>query len=62
MSCNFGAISFYDTTDDLPSHLFDLLPKSTHMYNTCSLKDVATLYSKICSFQYVFSLCNIRME
>ena len=27
----------------LPSSLFDLIPKSSHIYNTCSLEDVATL-------------------
>ena len=29
----------------LPSYLFDLIPKSSHMYNTRSLEDVAGLIS-----------------
>ena len=36
----------------LPSYLFDLIPKSSHMYNTCSLEDVATLYIRTDNFKY----------
>ena len=35
----------------LPSCLFDLILKSSHKYNTCSLEDVATLYSKTDIFE-----------
>ena len=38
----------------LPSYLFDLIPKSSHMYNTHSLEDAATLYSRTDSFKYSF--------
>ena len=38
----------------LPSNLFDLIPKSSHMYNTRSLEDVATLYSRTDIFKFSF--------
>ena len=38
----------------LPSYLFELIPKSSHMYNTRSLEDVATLYSRTDIFKYSF--------
>ena len=38
----------------LPSYLFDLIPKSSHMYNTRSLEDAATLYSRTDIFKYLF--------
>ena len=38
----------------LSSYLFDLIPKSSHMNNTRSLEDVATLYSRTNIFKYFF--------
>ena len=38
----------------LLSYLFGLIPKSSHMYNTRSIEDVATLYSRTDSFKYSF--------
>ena len=38
----------------LPSYLYDLIPKSSHMYNTRSLEDVAALYSRTDIFKYSF--------
>ena len=38
----------------LPSYLYDLIPKSSHMHNTRSLEDVATLYSRTDIFKYSF--------
>ena len=38
----------------LPSYLFELIPKSSHMNNTRSLEDVATLYSRTDIFKYSF--------
>ena len=37
-----------------PSYLYDLIPKSSHMYNTCSFEDVAILYSRTDIFKYSF--------
>ena len=37
-----------------PLYLLNLIPKSNHMYNTRSLEDVATLYSRTASFNYSF--------
>ena len=38
----------------LPSYVFDLIPKSSHMYNTRSLQNVATLYRRTDIFKYSF--------
>ena len=38
----------------LPSYLFERILKSSHMYNTCSLEDVVTLYSRTDIFKYLF--------
>ena len=38
----------------LPSYLYDLIPKSSHMYNTHSFEDVATLYCRSDIFKYSF--------
>ena len=38
----------------LPSYLYDLIPKSSHMYNTRSVEDVAMLYSRTDIFKYSF--------
>ena len=49
----------------LPSYFFDLIPESSHMYNTHSLEDVATLYSRTDIFKYLYFLSAIwngRME
>ena len=43
----------------LPSLLFDLVPKSSHMYNTRSLENLATLYSRADIFKYSFVLSTI---
>ena len=52
--------TFYDINiNSLPSYLFDLIPKSSHMYNTPSLEDVATLYSRTGIFKYLFFLSTI---
>ena len=37
-----------------PSYLYDLIPKSSHMYNTRSVEDVAMLYSRTDIFKYSF--------
>ena len=52
----FGKLcTFYKIkSTGLPSCLFDLIPKSSHMYNTRSLEDVATLYSSTDIFKYSF--------
>ena len=42
-----------------PSCLLGLIPKSSHMYNTRSLEDVATLYSRADIFKYSFFLSTI---
>ena len=36
----------------LPSYLYDLIPKSSHMYNTRSVENVAMLYSRTDIFKY----------
>ena len=38
----------------LPSYLYDLIPKWSHMYNTQSVEDVAMLYSRTDIFKYSF--------
>ena len=38
----------------MPSYLYDLIPKSSHMYNTRSVEDVAMLYSRTDIFKYSF--------
>ena len=38
----------------LPKYLFDLIPKSGHMYNAPTLEDVATLQNRTDSFKYSF--------
>ena len=38
----------------LSSYLFDLIPKSSHMYNTRSLENVATIDSRTDIFKYLF--------
>ena len=43
----------------LPSYLLKLIPKTSDMYNTCSLEDVATLYSRTDIFKYLFFLSTI---
>ena len=40
----------------LPSYLYDLIPKCSHMYNTQSVEDVAMLYSRTDIFKYSFFL------
>ena len=48
--CTFYKIK----STSLPSYLFDLIPKSSHMYNIRLLDDVATLYSRTDIFKYLF--------
>ena len=43
----------------LPSYLFELIPKTSHMYNMCSLEDVAKLYSKTDIIKYLFFMSTI---
>ena len=43
----------------LPSYLYDLIPKSSHMYNTRRVEDVAMLYSRTDIFKYSFFLSTI---
>ena len=48
--CTFFKIK----STSLPSYLFDLIPKSSHMYIIRLLDDVATLYSRTDIFKYLF--------
>ena len=48
--CTFFKIK----STSLPSYLFDLIPKSSHMYIIRLLDDVATLYSRTGIFKYLF--------
>ena len=52
----FGKLcTFYKIkSTGLPSCLFDLIPKSSHMYNTRSLEDAIKLYSRTDIFKYSF--------
>ena len=43
----------------LSSYLYDLIPKSSHIYNTASIEDVAMLYNRTYIFKYSFSLSTI---
>ena len=43
----------------MPSYLYDLIPESSHMYNTCSVEVVAMLYSRTYIFKYSFFLSTI---
>ena len=58
--CTFYKIN----STGLPSCLYDLIPKSSHMYNTCSVEDVAMLYIQQDWYLqvFVFSIYNITME
>ena len=53
--CTFNKIK----STGLPSYLYDLIPKSSHMYNTRSVEDVAMLYSRTDIFKYSFFLSTI---
>ena len=48
--CTFFQIKI----NGLPSDLFDLIPKSSHMYNTRSLKDAGTIYIRTDIFRVLF--------
>ena len=48
--CNFYNIK----STGLPSYFYDLIPKSSHKYNTHSVEDVAMLYSRTDIFKYSF--------
>ena len=48
--CNFYNIK----STGLPSYFYDLIPKSSHKYNTHSVEDVAMLYSRTNIFKYSF--------
>ena len=41
-------------TSGLPEYLFDLIPQNNHLYNTRSLEDVTTFYSRTDAFKYSF--------
>ena len=45
-------------TTGVPEYLFDLIPETNHIYNTCSSDNVTTFYSRT----DVYSIYNIRME
>ena len=38
----------------LPSYLYDIIPKSSHIYNTRSVENVALLFSRTDIFKYLY--------
>ena len=53
--CTFNKIK----STGLPSYLYDLAPKSSHMYSTRSVEHVAMLHSRTHIFKYSFFLSTI---
>ena len=50
-------------TNGKPEYLFDIIPKTSHLYNTHLLEEVTTFYSRTDVFQVLlFPIYNIRME
>ena len=50
----FRNLTFTKLKVVLCSYLFDLIQKSSHMYNTYSLEDIAKFYSRTGIFKYSF--------
>ena len=47
----------------IPEYLFNIIPQTNQLRNTCLSEDVATFYSRTDVFKYsFFSICNIIME